>query len=211
MQNLLASLTALHPLLPWGLLTLAIWLSAYVFRKLVPKLWELPAALALRESAFQRFPDLRPALSFLWSVWQGLPSVLLGALVGAWQLGSDPGAAWKGAIAGALAPALHHVLKALPFIPYRGELGGTSRVPPLPPGFVLVLALGLLQSCSNWKPAARTVNDVARELCSLFFAERQSISLEEAAKTACETREQLDPWIEQVLAAKQAAGAAATK
>jgi hypothetical protein len=210
MQALLAYLTALHPLAPWGLLTLAIWLSAYVIRKLVPKLWELPAALALREAAFLRFPDLRPALSFLWSVWQGLPSVLLGALVGAWQLGTDPAAAWKGAIAGALAPALHHLLKALPFIPYRGELGSTSRLPPPSGGFVLVLALGL-PACSSWKPTARTVNDVARELCSLFFAERQSISIEEAAETACETREQLDPWIEQVLAAKQTAGAAATK
>lgn len=210
MQALLAYLTALHPLLPWSLLTLAIWLSVYLLRRYVPLLWELPAALSLREIAFAKLPDLKPALSALWTVWQGLPSILLGALVGAWQLGSDPGAAWKGAAAGALAPALHHLLKALPFIPYRGELGAKSKLPPASGSFVLALLL-VTPGCANWKPSARTVNDVARELCSLFFAERQSISIEEAAETACETREQLDPWIEQVLAAKQTAGAAATK
>lgn len=69
----------------------------------------------------------------------------------------------------------------------------------------------LLSSCSNWKPAARTVNDVARDLCSMFFAESQGISIEQAAETACKTREQLDPWLREILAAKQTAGAAAKK
>ena len=76
--------------------------------------------------------------------------------------------------------------------------------------YVMVSAL-LFASCGgSFKPIARTVNDVAKELCSMFFAERQKVSIEEAAKVACETREQLDPWIEQILAAQKAAGAAAT-
>lgn len=72
--------------------------------------------------------------------------------------------------------------------------------------FIIVLAL-TSTSC-GWKPVARTANDVARDLCSIFFSERNKISLEDAAETACKTRDQLDPWIEQILAAKKAAGAA---
>lgn len=86
----------------------------------------------------------------------------------------------------------------------------TSKLPPLTLVTLALVCLGL-SGCANWKPAARTVNDVARDLCSLFFAEKQGISVEQAAELACETREQLDPWIAEVLAAKQAAGAAATK
>lgn len=69
----------------------------------------------------------------------------------------------------------------------------------------LAVALGLVASCSSVKPAARTVNDVARDLCSMFFSEKEGISFEDAARGACSTREVLDPFIREVLKAKQAA------
>lgn len=67
----------------------------------------------------------------------------------------------------------------------------------------------MLPSCANWKPIARTTNDVARALCGQFFGEKQGISVEEAAKKFCETRDDLAPWLDTVLAAKQAGGKAA--
>lgn len=76
---------------------------------------------------------------------------------------------------------------------------------------LLTLVAVSLSGCAGWKPAARTVNDVARDLCSMFFAESQSISIEQAAEVACKTRDQLDPWLREVLAAKQTAGAAVSK
>ena len=73
---------------------------------------------------------------------------------------------------------------------------------------LLVLAAvpgAAMVSCSSVKPAARTVNDVARDLCSMFFSEKEGISFEDAARGACSTREVLDPFIREVLKAKQAA------
>lgn len=73
---------------------------------------------------------------------------------------------------------------------------------------VAMIAAATLTSCGV-KPIARTVNDVARDLCAIFFSEKQGISFEDAAKTVCTTREVLDPFIREVLKAQQAAGAAA--
>jgi len=70
--------------------------------------------------------DLWPSVSAPVSrVLLGLPSVIMGAAVGASALNVDPLAAVKGAVAGALAPIIHHVLKALP-VPYRGMVYGTT-------------------------------------------------------------------------------------
>jgi hypothetical protein len=93
-------------------------------------------------------------------------------------------------------------------LPEPPPVKSTRKLPPL---VVLTLAGLLLGSCANWKPAARTANDLARDLCSLFFAESQGISIEQAAETACKTRDQLDPWLREILAAKQSAGAAVSK
>lgn len=65
-------------------------------------------------------------------------------------------------------------------------------------------------ACADVKPVARTVNDVARDLCAMFFSERQGISFDDAARGICATREVLDPFIREALRAQQIAGAAAT-
>jgi hypothetical protein len=107
-------LTSLHPSLPWVLLTALIWLGQYGLRKLFPNLWEAIANLPFPEG------ELGPWLTKVRQAWQALPSLLAGALVGAFFMGEDFEQAWKGALAGVAAPLWHHALKWLPVVPYRG-------------------------------------------------------------------------------------------
>lgn len=53
------------------------------------------------------------------------------------------------------------------------------------------------------KPVIRSVDAIAQELCSRFFAEKRGISVEDAAKAACKAREDYAPWIDPILAAQQ--------
>jgi hypothetical protein len=69
--------------------------------------------------------------------------------------------------------------------------------------FVTVLALLVAVACAEVKPVARTAVDVARDFCAITVAERNGISVEDAVKQFCATEEQLDPWIDELLAAKQ--------
>jgi hypothetical protein len=205
MTQLLATLAGIHPLLPWSLLTLAIWFGVYAIRKWAPLLWTVPTLVWARDWAIARWPESDDAILDLWKVVQALPAILTGALVGAWQMGSDPAAAWKGAAAGALAPAIHYLMRALPWLPYIGKLGRPS----VPKTGLLVLAGFVVWSCATWKPAAKTANELARDMCALFFSEAQGISFEDAAEMACDTHEKVKPFLDELLAAKQAAGAKA--
>jgi hypothetical protein len=71
-----------------------------------------------------------------------------------------------------------------------------------------LLALALV-GCSWLKPATRTVKDAAEILCGAYFSESAGLSVEDAARAFCSTEKQLRPWLDQVLAAKQTAGAQA--
>lgn len=151
MQLLLAArdwLAAIHPLAPWLALTLAIFSPQYAVRKFRPLWWE-------------RFALLGPEAALASKIWQGLPSVLLGALWGAYASGGDARVAFYGALAGALAPLKHELLKRIPnsVIPYVGgsypAASTAPRKPPpsVPPALIGVLAFGLtvaaLQSCGG--------------------------------------------------------------
>jgi hypothetical protein len=78
-------------------------------------------------------------------------------------------------------------------------------------GVFCVLVAFHSQACAGWKPFARDASDVARNLCGLFFAEKQGLSLEDAARQFCVTRDQLDPWLEEILRAKATAGKSSTQ
>lgn len=85
------------------------------------------------------------------------------------------------------------------------------KSPPLPL-LVLTLALLLLPGCAFWssaKPVVRTINDIARDLCTAHFGEKSKLSAEEVAREFCETRDDLAPWVDSLLAAKQGAAAKA--
>lgn len=75
---------------------------------------------------------------------------------------------------------------------------------------LIVITAGLtLAGCSGVKPVARTVNDIAREACELFFAEQQGMSID-VARDVCAAREVVDPFIREILAAQKAAGTEAS-
>lgn len=126
-----AALASIHPLAPWLALTLAIFAPQYAIRKWRPLWWE-------------RFALLGPEAAMASKVWQGLPSVLLGALWAAFASGGDLRAAFYGALAGALAPLKHEMLKRLPnsVVPYvGGSYPAASTAPRTPPPPVLPLTL----------------------------------------------------------------------
>ncbi len=145
-------ISALPPGVPWAALTAVIWLAAYLVRRYLPNLWELPANIPFGTS------DLAPTVKLARKVWQGLPSVLAGALAGAYMMGQDPARAWKGALAGALAPIWHEFLKGLPG-PYTGSSApppagsaGLPEIPPPPRLPTLALAFALVLGCSSLPP-----------------------------------------------------------
>lgn len=70
-------------------------------------------------------------------------------------------------------------------------------------GLIGLLFACHVSACASVKPIARTVFDVAELLCALHFSEKRSISVEEAGEAFCATREQLDPWLDEALAAKR--------
>lgn len=84
----------------------------------------------------------------------------------------------------------------------------TSKLPPLTIVTLALVCLGL-SGCANWKPAARTANDLAAELCALTVSELQGLSFEDAMRTACDTHEKVKPFLDELLAAQKAAGAKA--
>jgi hypothetical protein len=86
-MNTMLWLSSLHPAVPWALLTLALWLAQWGQRRWLPTLWERAANVPFGGAA------LGPLLTLVRKVWQGLPSVLVGALAGALLDHSDPRAA----------------------------------------------------------------------------------------------------------------------
>jgi len=63
-----------------------------------------------------------------------------------------------------------------------------------------------LASCAEARPIIKSVNDVARDLCSIFYGKRQGISVDDAARAFCATEKQIAPFLDEVLAAEQRAG-----
>ncbi len=75
--------------------------------------------------------------------------------------------------------------------------------------FYIVAALGLCTAaaCAQVKPVIRSAVDIARDLCALVSSERYGISAQDAARMFCATEAQLDPWLQEILAAEQRAAA----
>jgi hypothetical protein len=195
MQQLLETLAGVHPLLPWSILTLAIWVSVFAIRKWTPLLWTVPTLVWARDWAIARWPESDDAILDLWKVVQALPAILTGALVGAWQMGSDPSAAWKGAAAGALAPAIHYLMRALPFLPYLGKLGKAR-----PPRLLLLVLAASGVSCAALR--AQDVRDarhvIAEILCARENAPRLGLSVEDVRRGYCAADAVIAPFLDRV-------------
>lgn len=80
-----------------------------------------------------------------------------------------------------------------------GQWGGPGGAALL---LVLAGACGFSTSgCATLKPLARTTLDVARSLCALHYSEREGLSLDDAARSFCETEAALRPWLDLALRA----------
>ena len=76
-----------------------------------------------------------------------------------------------------------------------------AAVPPVLPLLGICLAFLLLPgaSCAEAKPYIRTADDAATWACAAFYGKKQGLSLDEAARTFCKTKAQLQPWIDHLL------------
>lgn len=97
------ALESIHPAAPWVLLTLAIFAAVYAVRKWLPGAWAALDRVTLRG-------DHRTLSALL----QSLGVTGASAIAAVFLSGGDFGAAWRGAMAGALAPVLHWVLRLAP-------------------------------------------------------------------------------------------------
>ncbi len=80
------------------------------------------------------------------------------------------------------------------------------------PLFLTIILAVFLSSCAAWqkaKPFVRTINDAATTLCHLFAAEHEDQLGGMTATDFCSVKENLDPFIDAALSAKQTAGAMA--
>lgn len=104
------------------------------------------------------------------------------------------GVAWqRGALQQQLAPVAAEEEKPKP------------PIPPVLPLLVLCLAISTLPAatCSQAKTTARTVNDVAAEICAAYYSEQKGISTDDALKAFCTGEQVLAPWIHLVLSAEK--------
>lgn len=112
----------------------------YLFRKLLPNQW----IWLVKRIPYLDF-DETPIRAFLDKALQSLPGTVFAAIMGAVSSGGSIKMAALGALAGPLATIAHHILEAIPWIPYLGRLGSRAkqRFTPPPAGAVaLFMAAG---------------------------------------------------------------------
>lgn len=82
------------------------------------------------------------------------------------------------------------------------SVDGSNKIskPPVLPVLGLFLLLCAPLSCAGSKPYLRTADDAATWACAAFYGKKQGLSLDEAAKAFCSTKEQVQPWLDQLLA-----------
>lgn len=112
-----AWLAAINATLPYLLVTACAFALIYTWRRAHPRSW------LWVESRLPFAAELDAAEELAHNIALSLPSVVIGAALAALATGCGVLPAVLGAVAGAGAPLLHHIRKALPFDPYRGALG----------------------------------------------------------------------------------------
>ncbi len=113
-------------------------------------------------------------------------SGLLGGLLMAWKRGSEYTA---------------EELAAIEAFAKAKESSGSNKVqPPVLPVLGLFLLLLAPLSCAESKPYLRTADDAATWACAAFYGKKQGLSLDEAARTFCKTKAQIQPWLDHLLA-----------
>ena len=67
-----------------------------------------------------------------------------------------------------------------------------------------ILLLTAAVGCAAVLPVLRGIDEVARSMCAAHFSQKQGMSVEEAAKLFCSTREAWEPWVGPALEAQKA-------
>jgi hypothetical protein len=158
-----AALAAINPALPAVALVLVLWAPQAAIRRWLPALWAIPASWGPKAQELRR-------------VWQALPSLAGGALLGVLSAGGDPWAAAWGAVVAAGTPFLHHALKASP-LPYQGDLGGKrddDKTPPTGTKPVGLMAIALaLTGCGLFNSEPLTPDEtlaLSQSACRVYMA-----------------------------------------
>ena len=68
---------------------------------------------------------------------------------------------------------------------------------------LIIAAILSTAGCTQVKSVLRGSHDVAKNLCAIYYSDKQGISLDEAAKEICVNEEKLRPWIDHVLSIKK--------
>lgn len=98
-----------------GIISTVVFLIVYLIRKVFGKQWD-KAASYIPALNF----NLTPGYSLLSKFAQSVPAILLAAGIGALTSGVSLGPTLISALAGPLAVLGHEMLKAFPFVPYKG-------------------------------------------------------------------------------------------
>jgi hypothetical protein len=122
----------------FAVLCVLVFLFVYAFRKLAPNAW----IWLVKRVPYIDF-DETPVRAFLDKTLQALPGTVFAAVLGALSTGGNVKAAALAALAGPLMAVAHHILEAIPWIPYLGRLGSRAkqRFTP-PPASAILLFIG---------------------------------------------------------------------
>ncbi len=105
-----------------AVLYLSVFLFIYAFRKLFPNAW----IWLVKRIPYIDF-ETEPVLAFLDKTLQALPGTVMAAFLSWASTGGSFKAAMFGALAGPLLAIGHHILQAIPWIPYVGKLGSKAK------------------------------------------------------------------------------------
>lgn len=127
----------------FAVLCILVFAFVYLFRKFLPNQW----IWLVKRVPYLSF-DETPLLAFLDKALQTIPGAVFAAIMGALSTGGNVKAAALAALAAPLATIGHHILAAIPWIPYLGRLGSAAkrRFTPPPTGTILafIAAVGFL-------------------------------------------------------------------
>jgi hypothetical protein len=128
----------------FAVLIIVTFLAVFLLRKAFPRAWEYTVGIIPMLSV-----DVAPVMVVLSKLLQALPGAVFAAVLGAFATGGKDAAkaAALSAVAGFVASALHEILKAVPWIPYRGTVGTAKRNSVKPPPMAMLLICLSLVSC----------------------------------------------------------------
>lgn len=66
----------------------------------------------------------------------------------------------------------------------------------------LLVLIFVVNACAGYRAKAQTAEDAAEIICVAYYAEERNIAYDQALRDFCTTAEELKPWVDEVLSAK---------